>query len=183
MRQILLPPLSNLELCGFPRFEEAPQTPGGEADTRVGDSEAGAGGGAGKQQRGKRLVMVLPVQVNVNLRGSTLEELQERRKKLHLEAFKNIIAELQTEFRAIASPEADLTAKFTEFKQAVIDECRACFDEHDGVNADVFNTDARYKELLVEALQTKVRTPAQMLSAVGLGALVLAMMTMIAEVL
>jgi hypothetical protein len=63
--EIVMPPLSNLEVVG---------------DARMEDTEKG-------------IVMVIPLRINVNLKSLTMDELQGRRKLLHISMMQNLLAE------------------------------------------------------------------------------------------
>ena len=63
--EIVMPPLSNLEVVGDARMEST----------------------------SKGVVMVIPLRINVNLKSLTMDELQGRRKLLHISMMQNLLAE------------------------------------------------------------------------------------------
>ena len=84
--KIVMPPLSNLEVVGSARME----------DTHKG------------------IVMVIPLRINVNLKSLTMDELQGRRKLLHISMMQNLLAEAHRDLDEIdkeaeAAEESDKT--------------------------------------------------------------------------
>lgn len=124
--EVLLPPLCNLEVEGDARYEMTPMG----------------------------MVMVWPLRLNVNLKGLTVEELQERRKTLHVAMFDNLISEIQLDFHVVDCAES--------YKEAVLNQCREVLHKHKERPSQEYNEDSTYKDALEEALNIKSLAPRKM---------------------
>jgi len=160
--EIVMPPLSNLEVVGDARMEE---------------SEHG-------------LIMVIPLRINVNLKSLTINELKERRKLLHLSMMENLLQEAQRDLTeevtrhnpnlvdnqvqdnsSVASggsapPSAPQSvagsSQQNDSLQAKVQEMLSDFNhllsETHKLDASFFNNDDNYKDAMTSALHMKSGT-------------------------
>ena len=129
--EVLLPPLSNLEVVGEPVTI----------------------------MRGENSVSVRQLRVNVNLKGLTIDELQARRKTLHVSMCDNLMSE--ADLTAMENARSAGDARWDELKQAVeaaVEEGRVFMERQALRSVEEFNDDSEYSKMLHEAVQ--VRTPA-----------------------
>ena len=98
-------------------------------------------------------VIVIPLRVNMCLKGLTLEQLVERRKELHMAMVRNLAEEL-----AIQAPAA-LAGAGAGARPRVLDAVEEQFGElgarYAATPAEEFNDDERYKALTAEAIEGK----------------------------
>ena len=122
---MLLPPLSNLEVVGEPVTI----------------------------MRGDKSVSVRQLRVNVNLKGLTIDELQARRKTLHVSMCDNLMSE--ADLTAMEKARSADDARWDDLKQAVeaaVGEGRAVMKKQAGWSVEDFNDDSNYSKLLQEAV-------------------------------
>ena len=123
-----MPPLSNLEVVGEPLVITTERGP----------------------------MNVCQLRVNVNLKGLTIDELQQRRKTLHVSMCDNLMSE--AELTAIEEARSAGDARWDELKQAVeaaVEEGRAVMKKQAGWSVEDFNNDSKYSKMLHEAVQVK----------------------------
>ena len=169
--EIVMPPLSNLEVVGDARME----------DTHKG------------------VIMVIPLRINVNLKSLTMDELQGRRKLLHISMMQNLLAEAHRDLTDIdkeaeASEEAnkkriklktvakmlkgtlaqafeawrqrsvdfknEVRKKLTvqevlQEKEKMLDEFKELVSEMCCKDGEWFNDDSHYKDAMTWSLDTK----------------------------
>jgi hypothetical protein len=94
-------------------------------------------------------------QVSVNPKAETVEELQSRRKNLHMGMCKLLREDLSiqagVELAGCSAPPDTKRA----IKQRIINDFDCQILQHKQVEADAFNTDAEYKRLMNEAIDSK----------------------------
>jgi hypothetical protein len=103
-------------------------------------------------------VIVVPLRVNANLKGLTLEQLVERRKVLHLAMAKNMREELDiwvSEECAMVSNNAAIDGQRQDCMKRVLSEYDMLVDVHSRNDAQVFNDDKEYKIMTEEAIEAK----------------------------
>eukprot|EP00292_Cryptomonas_paramecium_P001805 CAMPEP_0113684470 /NCGR_PEP_ID=MMETSP0038_2-20120614/14023_1 /TAXON_ID=2898 /ORGANISM="Cryptomonas paramecium" /LENGTH=963 /DNA_ID=CAMNT_0000604227 /DNA_START=13 /DNA_END=2904 /DNA_ORIENTATION=- /assembly_acc=CAM_ASM_000170 len=110
-------------------------------------------------------VVVFSLRVNINLKCLTLEQLEERRKGLHLAMLQNLREELAVDCKICIeefSSEKRKSAKtalashsYLENVDCILEEFKGVESKHKSVGSDVFNNDDEYKRLLSEALEAK----------------------------
>jgi len=122
------------------------------------------------QPRVENSVVIFTLQANKNLKGLTLEQLEERRKQLHMGMAKNLGEELfiesakalsaadqQTSVGTNPGMKPDLKNKLSEYAEP--DKIRVEYDDmlvqHEKIPANDFNDDSKYKGFLNELLQAK----------------------------
>lgn len=93
--EILIPPLSNLEVVGEPRVESF-QLKNAAVPTFVD-------------------VVVIPLRLSVNLRSKTIEELISNRKILHLATIENLIADTRREMSSFLNDEKSIDYACSDF--------------------------------------------------------------------
>ena len=98
-------------------------------------------------------VIVVPLRVNMCLKGLTLEQLVERRKELHMAMVKNLGEELAIQAPvALADPGASACANVLEAIKKQFEELEA---KYAATLAEEFNDDEKYKALTAEAIEGK----------------------------
>ncbi|KAJ1483653.1 hypothetical protein T484DRAFT_1799601 [Baffinella frigidus] len=118
--EVLLPPLSNLEVVGKPE-----------------------------------LMMIEAVDTRVE--GLTIDELQQRRKTLHVSMCDNLMSEAELAAMAKAGSAGD--ARWDELKKAVeeaVEEGRILMQNQERRSVEEFNDDSKYSKMLQDAVQVKV---------------------------
>mmetsp|Transcript_70707 Transcript_70707/g.188737 ORF Transcript_70707/g.188737 Transcript_70707/m.188737 type:complete len:841 (-) Transcript_70707:766-3288(-) len=119
-------------------------------------------------------VLVVPLRVNVNLKGVTVEELKERRKGLHLAMVKNLREELsndaqdriyaltqffekEKESSGTAHPlEQNAIRMVSELVIQITQEFNAYVSKHEETDAADFNKDVNYKQFISSAIEGKL---------------------------
>jgi ankyrin repeat protein len=117
---------------------------------------------------GGGVLTVVPVRVNINLKTETVEELQEKKKRLHLASARAMIDELRFELgNWAASVEAaqrlqqDVTRNqngtSTAFTLAenILEQCEAVFIRHDVSGVELYINDGVFRALVNEMLDAK----------------------------
>jgi len=125
---VLLPPLSNLEVVGEPVM----------------------------MQTKRGAVNVCQLRVNVNLKGLTIDELQARRKTLHVSMCDNLMSEAELTVMEKAGSARDV--RWDELKEAVeaaVEEGRALMDMQERRSVEGFNDDSEYSKMLHDAVQVR----------------------------
>ena len=125
---MLLPPLSNLEVVGEPLM----------------------------MQTKRGVVNVCQLRVNVNLKGLTIDELQERRKTLHVSMCENLMSEAELTVMEKAVSAGD--ARWDELKEAVkaaVEEGRVLMERQALRSVAEFNNDSTYSKMLQAAVQVR----------------------------
>ena len=103
-------------------------------------------------------VIVVPLRVNANLKGLTLEQLVERRKVLHLAMAKNLREELDiwvSEECVRVSNKAAVDMQLQACMSNVLSEYDALIAAHSEHDAHIFNDDKEYKIMTEEAIEAK----------------------------
>eukprot|EP00286_Rhodomonas_abbreviata_P001294 CAMPEP_0181290074 /NCGR_PEP_ID=MMETSP1101-20121128/1224_1 /TAXON_ID=46948 /ORGANISM="Rhodomonas abbreviata, Strain Caron Lab Isolate" /LENGTH=1392 /DNA_ID=CAMNT_0023394343 /DNA_START=102 /DNA_END=4280 /DNA_ORIENTATION=- len=132
--EVLMPPLSNLEVVGAPRMELV-------------DGEE---------------VMIVPLRVNVNIKSLTMDELIGRRMTLHMAMSRTIreetLLELKDELQTMRATVFSGAYDKNVYQQDV-DDIIADFDhlieDHDTKPPDWFNEDEHYRSAIVEVVGMK----------------------------
>ena len=126
-KEVLLPPLSNLEVVGEPTMQLTRRGP----------------------------VQVYKLRVNINLKGLTMDQLKERRRTLHLAMCDNLISEAEQLVSAKMETLADESRK--HLVQSGLDhameQARELMQKQYTRSAEEFNEDSVYSTLLQEAVQ------------------------------
>ena len=112
-----------------------------------------------------------PVKVNANLKAPTTDELVGVKKRIHLDAFKYRIEEIERELFALAVTSRadqrllmDKTAKDPRggpytvdcFLGKILDQCKEVFERHDSIPASDYIDDGLYRRLMLEMAELKV---------------------------
>jgi hypothetical protein len=103
-------------------------------------------------------VIVVPLRVNANLKGLTLEQLVERRKVLHLAMAKNLKEELDIWVSEECVGVSNKTAVDNQLQactSSVLSEYDDLIAVHSGHDAQVFNDDREYKIMTEEGIEAK----------------------------
>ena len=100
-------------------------------------------------------VIVIPLRVNMCLKGLTLEQLVERRKELHMAMVSNLKEELSIQApAALGGSEATVAAA-----AALLDSVKRSLKDlelkYNDICAEDFNNDTFYKTLMAEAIEAK----------------------------
>jgi hypothetical protein len=128
--------------------------------------------GEGRQRTevvdGGGVLTVVSVRVNINLKTETVEELKEKKKRLHLVSARAMVEEVRYELGEwAASPEAaarlqrDVTRSqggtFTaaSLASAVVEQCRAVVKRHEAMAVEEYVDDGAFRALVGEMLDTK----------------------------
>ena len=125
---MLLPPLSNLEVVGKPVTIMREEKP----------------------------VSVCQLRVNVSLKGLPIDELQARRKTLHVSMCDNLMSEAELTVMEKAVSAGD--ARWEELKEAVeaaVEEGRALMRMQEARSVEEFNDDSEYSKMLQDAVQVR----------------------------
>ena len=123
-----MPPLSNLEVVGEPLVITTERGP----------------------------MNVCQLRVNVNLKGLTIDELQQRRKTLHVSMCDNLMSEAELTVMAKVGSAGD--ARWDELKEAVeaaVQEGRALMEMQRARSVEEFNNDSEYSKMLQDAVQVR----------------------------
>ncbi|EKX47156.1 hypothetical protein GUITHDRAFT_107067 [Guillardia theta CCMP2712] len=126
--EVLLPPLSNLEVIGSPKAEVF----------------------------GERNVLVFSMRLNVNLKSMNKEELEGRRKALHMNALNNTMQEIERDlFQRVAMlPKGDAGTVRGEGRRVVeriLEECNRFVELYESQDVRWYNKDMHYKHALEES--------------------------------
>ena len=125
---MLLPPLSNLEVVGEPLM----------------------------MQTKRGAVKVCQLRVNVNLKGLTIDQLQERRKTLHVSMCDNLMSEAElTVMAKVGSAGEERREELEEAVEGAVEEGRSLMERQEGRSVDEFNDDSAYSKMLHEAVQVR----------------------------
>ena len=103
------------------------------------------------------------MQIRANLKAGTVEELQGRKRAMHLAAFAGAVAEARRDLERVAreggigprlarDPGACAAGRFLGSIEA---RCRAVMERHAAVPAEAYAADEAYRALVVEMLDTK----------------------------
>lgn len=126
--EVLLPPLSNLEVIGIPQVRVV----------------------------GKINVLVCSVRLNVNLRSPVKEELEGRRKLFHMGALHNNVQEIERDLRQKVQQlpkggEGTVQGEGRNVMQQIVLECEELVAMHADRKPMWYNEDVAYKQALEEA--------------------------------
>jgi len=125
---VLLPPLSNLEVVGEPLMMQTKRGP----------------------------VNVCQLRVNVNLKGLTIDELQARRKTLHVSMCDNLMSEAElTVMEKAGSPRDVRWDELKEAVEAAVGEGRDLMDMQERRSVEEFNDDSEYSKILQDAVRVR----------------------------
>ena len=126
-KEVLLPPLSNLEVVGEPTMQLTRRGP----------------------------VQVYKLRVNINLKGLTMDQLKERRRTLHLAMCDNLISEAEQLVSAKMETLADDSRKHSVQGglDHAMEQARELMQKQYARSAEEFNEDSVYSTLLQEAVQ------------------------------
>ena len=126
--EVLLPPLSNLEVVGEPLM----------------------------MQTKRGAVKVCQLRVNVNLKGLTIDQLQERRKTLHVSMCDHLMSEAElTVMAKVGSAGEERREELEEAVEGAVEEGRSLMERQEGRSVDEFNDDSEYSKMLQEAVQVR----------------------------
>jgi ankyrin repeat protein len=114
------------------------------------------------------LVTFVPVKVNLNLKAETVDELKEKKKRLHLVSARAMVEELRHELgewaasaEAAARLQRDTSrnqgGKFTTatLSAAIIEQCASVLKRHQDVDVDEYVNDGVFRALMSEMLDAK----------------------------
>jgi len=126
--EVLLPPLSNLEVIGSPKAEVF----------------------------GDKSVLVFSMRLNVNLKSMNKEELEGRRKALHMNALNNTMQEIERDLfqRVVALPKGEAGTVRGEGRRVVeriLEECNKFVELYESQDVRWYNKDVHYKHALEES--------------------------------
>jgi hypothetical protein len=132
-KEILLPPLSNLEVVGEPTMQLTRRGP----------------------------VQVYRLRVNINLKGLTMDQLKERRRTLHLAMCDNLISEAEqlVSEKLETLPDESCRNLVQSGIDDAIEEARELMQNQHARSAEEFNDDSLYSTLLQEAVQVTLAGP------------------------
>jgi len=101
-------------------------------------------------------VTVIPVRANANLKSQTVEELQARKKTIHVTTFENLMYDIERDLNFhIESMEAQNHPSLHHFhrmKQIAVDECQVVLDKHRSHPVEFYLDDYQYKGAVIEML-------------------------------
>ena len=100
-------------------------------------------------------VIVIPLRVNMCLKGLTLEQLVQRRKELHMAMVANLKEELSFQAPAVLSRSEALVTSATAVLKSVEQQFRTLENKYMDTAAHAFNDDLLYKTLTTEAIEGK----------------------------
>jgi ankyrin repeat protein len=128
--------------------------------------------GEGRQRTevvdGGGVLTVVPVRVNINLKTETVEELMEKKKRLHLVSARAIVEELRYELqqwstctealdRLQRDPSRNQGGTFTAvtLAAAIVKQCTTVVKRHEDAGAEEYVDDGVFRSLVNEMLETK----------------------------
>ncbi len=117
------------------------------------------------------VVKMIPVRINLNLKGSTLESLLENKKRLHVSAFRTLVDEIRHEIQENPDLhdrlEARLAAdawyqcypnKYSTHKllSSQLKQCEMVLAKHEKIGRELYAKDDEFRELVTEMMDVKV---------------------------
>jgi hypothetical protein len=122
-------------------------------------AEVAAGGG---------VLTVVPVHVNINLKTETVDELKEKKKRLHIASARAVRDELRYELeqwaqsreaseRLLQDPTREQGGTFTSatLAAAIVEQCGDVVNRHNSLSAEEYVDDGDFRALVGELLDTK----------------------------
>jgi hypothetical protein len=112
------------------------------------------------------VVRVIPVRVRVNVKSATVDELERKKKTLHMASFKYLVAEIEHELVRLAK-EKDADARLEDdrsndgshsvdrFVQRIVQQCQAVYSRHESTSTADFNNDYMYRSLVLDMVTVK----------------------------
>eukprot|EP00300_Choanocystis_sp_HF-7_P042383 c9144_g1_i1.p1 GENE.c9144_g1_i1~~c9144_g1_i1.p1 ORF type:complete len:971 (+),score=219.31 c9144_g1_i1:89-3001(+) len=110
-------------------------------------------------------VTIVPVRVNANIKTETIDELEHRKKSMHLTSFRNVVEELVYELNQIVNTtevrerySTDRLAAelpLTAFVGSIVDQCRAVVTKHVDLPVEAFKDDQVFRATIGEMLDVK----------------------------
>eukprot|EP00300_Choanocystis_sp_HF-7_P008631 c16014_g1_i3.p1 GENE.c16014_g1_i3~~c16014_g1_i3.p1 ORF type:complete len:739 (-),score=116.90 c16014_g1_i3:77-2293(-) len=113
-------------------------------------------------------VKIIPVRVNANIKTETIDELEQRKKMMHLSSFRNTIEELVYELAQTAnSPDAtrryeietdrhgSIVMPLNRFVDSIVEQCRAVVSRHAEEPMASFSDDRVFRATIGEMLDVK----------------------------
>ena len=113
------------------------------------------------------IVRVIPVCVSANNKTSTVDELENKKRTLHLSSFKHRIHEIELRLKALAL-DKDAAQRLADdvsrdekihsvdaFLQRIVGQCKEVYSRHEAVSATDFNNDNKFRRLVLEMIDVK----------------------------
>jgi hypothetical protein len=114
------------------------------------------------------LVLFMPVRVNLNLKTETVEELREKKKRLHLVSARSMVEEVRFELgewaagaKALERMQLDVNRNQggvfspASLANAVVKQCEAVVQRHEAADVNEYVDDSAFRVLVSEMLDTK----------------------------
>jgi ankyrin repeat protein len=113
------------------------------------------------------VVRIFPVCVSANHKTSTVDELEIKKKTLHLSSFKYRIHEIELKLQdlAIERNAAQRLAEDTSkddnvhtvdaFLERIVGQCKEVYSRHEAVSANDYNNDNKFRSLVLEMIDVK----------------------------
>ena len=112
------------------------------------------------------VVRVLPVMVRANHKSATVDELETRKKTLHMASFKYLVAEIKHQLEDLAQkkeadkrldldPSRDSSHTIEGFVQRIVEQCQAVYSRHEAETTLAFNDDKIFRSLVLEMVTVK----------------------------
>ena len=112
------------------------------------------------------VVRVFPVRVRANAKSATVDELERKKKTLHMASFKYLVAEIEhqlitlaqdhgAEERLARDPSRSESHSVAGFVQRIVQQCRAVYSRHESATALDFNNDHKFRSLVLEMVTVK----------------------------
>jgi hypothetical protein len=119
------------------------------------------------------VVRVFPVRVRVNAKSATVDELEKKKKSLHMASFKYLVAEIEHQLVELAKVEKaekrlemdksrDDSHSVTSFIQRIVQQCQAVYSRHESTSTADFNNDNKFRSLVLEMVTVKDMALAKM---------------------
>ena len=123
------------------------------------------------------LVRVIPVRVKAGANTSTVEELEKKKKTLHMSAFKYRMHEIELELEDLArkqnaeqrlegdsSRDSSLGTPITlkDFLEEIMKQCKEVYARHEAVSPVEFNDDSRFRRLALEMVEVREMAEAKL---------------------
>ena len=113
---------------------------------------------------GAGVVRVIPVRVRANALSTTVEELENRKKSLHMSAFRYLIHEVELQLQAAAQgaeerlhqdPSREEGHSVGGLVARIVEQCKAVHSRHEAASVGDFNNDTRFRQLALEMVAVR----------------------------
>lgn len=98
---------------------------------------------------------VVPARVNANIKIETVEQLESKKKEMHMTAFEVLRVELDDEIEKIKKSKKVEDSKMHELHKTIRNACAEVFDSHKMKGHGEYNNSSKYSALVREMLDTK----------------------------